>query len=376
MLPRVALLRLCSQPFFPLPVKLNLEEKQTFYHELGRFVRSGIALPQAVESLAADSRGAMRSAFDRLSELFLGGETTAGAFARLQPAIGSMEVSLIEASDRSGRLEHAFDYLSKYFGTLETVRAGIIKETRWPVVQLHLAAFILSFASDFVSGALGGAGFNTTHFVLQVGVILGIFYGIVAVAVGGGLLLTRTARTSVAVDALLARLPLIGKLRRNMSLGRFCAAYEMQLSAGVNAMDSLHAAGEASQSARVRAEVARMVPEMMAGVSVGTLVVGRSGVSDGVPALGADGRGDGHARRRPAPLGRLLPEGCHRVPGSRRCVAVAGGHAGDPFVRRVHDRDDFLEGDARDLRPVGALWRVRHYFPVIPAQPLTAKETY
>ncbi len=257
-------------------MKLNLEEKQTFYHELGRFVRSGIALPQAVESLASDSHGAMRSAFDRLSELFLGGETTAGAFARLQPAIGSMEVSLIEASDRSGRLEHAFDYLSKYFGTLETVRAGIIKETRWPVVQLHLAAFILSFASDFVSGALGGAGFNTTHFVLQVGVILGIFYGIVAVAVGGGLLLTRTARTNVAVDALLARLPLIGKLRRNMSMGRFCAAYEMQLSAGVNAMDSLHAAGEASQSARVRAEVARMVPEMMAGVSVGTLVVGRA----------------------------------------------------------------------------------------------------
>ncbi len=256
-------------------MKLNLEEKQTFYHELGRFVRSGIAMPQAVESLAADSRGAMRKAFDRLSELFLGGETTAGAFARLQPAIGPMEVTLIEASDRSGRLEHAFDYLSKYFGTLETVRAGIIKETRWPVVQLHLAAFILSFASDFVSGALGGGGFNVTHFLLQVTVILGIFYALIAAFVTGGLLLTRTARTSVAVDAFLAAIPLVGKMRRNMALGRFCAAYEMQLSAGVNAMDSLRAAGEASQSARVRSEVARMVPEMMGGVSIGTLVVGR-----------------------------------------------------------------------------------------------------
>ena len=258
-------------------MKLSLNEKQTFYHELGRFAQSGITMPQAAESLAADNRGALRAAFDRLSQLFLGGESVAGAFARLRPAIGSMEVALIEASDRSGRLEQAFQYLSSYFGTLDTVRAKIIKESLWPVVQLHLAAFVLSFVSVYVVGTIGGGGgFDVLSFVLQVVTTLGFFYVALAVGIGGGVLLARAGRTVIGVDTFLSALPLIGKLRRNLALSRFCATYEMQLSAGVNAMDSLRAAGEASQSARVRAEVAQMVPEMMAGASVGTLVVGRA----------------------------------------------------------------------------------------------------
>ena len=114
------------------------------------------------------------------------------------------------------------------------------------------------------------------HFVVQCVATLGFFYVLIAALVGGGLLLTRTARTSVGVDRVFSLIPMIGKLRRNLALSRFCASYEMQLSAGVNVMDSVRAAGEASQSARVRAEVARMVPEMMAGESIGTLVVGRA----------------------------------------------------------------------------------------------------
>ena len=258
-------------------MKLSLNQKQTFYHELGRFAQSGITMPQAAESLAADSAGGLRRAFNQLSKLFLGGESVSGAFARLQPAIGSMEVALIEASDRSGRLEQAFQYLSSYFGTLDTVRAGIIKRALWPVVQLHLGVVMLNFASGFVEGTVGGGGgFNFVHFVVQCVVTLGFFYALIAALVGGGLVLTRTARTSVGVDRFLSLIPMIGKLRRNLALSRFCASYEMQLSAGVNVMDSVRAAGEASQSARVRAEVARMVPEMMAGVSIGTLVVGKS----------------------------------------------------------------------------------------------------
>ena len=258
-------------------MKLNLNEKQTFYHELGRFAQSGITMPQAVESLAADNRGSLRQAFRKLSKLFVGGESVSGAFAQLSPAVGSMEVALIEASDRSGRLEQAFQYLANYFGTLDQVRAAILKQALWPVIQLHLAAIVLSFVSTYVVATIGGGGeFNVMNFARQVVTTLGIFYVVAGIGITGGYVLADAARTSAVVDALLAGLPLVGRLRRNLALSRFCATYEMQLSAGVNAMDSLHAAGEASQSARIRKEVARMVPEMMRGVSMGTLLPGRA----------------------------------------------------------------------------------------------------
>ncbi len=203
----------------------------------------------------------------------MGGESVAGAFARLRPAVGSMEVALIEASDRSGRLEQAFGYLASYFGALDQVRAGIIKQALWPVVQLHLAAVVLSFVSTYIVVAVGGGGtFNLAGFAAQVALTLGIFYAVAAGALVVGYGLANAGRTSVGVDAFLATLPLAGKLRRNLALSRFCATYEMQLAAGVNPMDSVHAAGEASQGARVRAAVARMVPEMLAGASLGTLI--------------------------------------------------------------------------------------------------------
>ncbi len=258
-------------------MKLSLNEKQTLYHELSRFAQSGITMPQAVESLATDSRGALGWAFGRLSKLFGGGESVAGAFAGLRPAVGSMEVALIEASDRSGRLEQAFRYLADYFGTLDQVRAGIVKQAVWPVIQFHLAAVVLSFVSTYVLATFTGGGeFNARSFLTQVVVTLGGFYAVAAVLIGGSTLLVQAGRTNTGVDAFLATLPVVGRLRRNLALSRFCATYEMQLGAGVSHMDSVRAAGEASGGARFRAEAARMVPEMLRGRSLGTLLPGRT----------------------------------------------------------------------------------------------------
>ena len=50
----------------------------------------------------------------------------------------------------------------------------------------------------------------------------------------------------------------------------------MQLQAGINAMDSVRAAGEASQSARIRRAIEGFLPKMRGGVSLGTLITGES----------------------------------------------------------------------------------------------------
>ena len=144
------------------------------------------------------------------------------------------------------------------------------------MIQFHLAAVVLSFVSTYVLATFSGGGaFNTHSFFWQVVVTLGGFYVVAAVVIGGGSLLAQAGRTSPGADAFLAALPVVGRLRRNLTLSRFCATYEMQLASGVNHMESLRAAGEASGSARVRAEVARIVPEMLRGLSVGTLLQGR-----------------------------------------------------------------------------------------------------
>ncbi len=249
-------------------MKLNLVQKQSFYHELGQFLKSGIALPQAVEALAPEiGSGALRQLLQRLEKLFLAGESIPDAFAKLRPAIGEMEVALISASSNSGRLETALTYLSEYFGTLENLRAAIVKQTVWPIIQLHIGVFLLPLAAAFLLG-------DWPAYFLHCGLFLGTLYA------GGfalwllGAWLIRSARTNVGVDRLLRAIPLVGALRRNMALNRFCATYEMQLQAAVNLMDSLRSAADASQSAMLREEIQRIIPKVRAGSQVGPLLAG------------------------------------------------------------------------------------------------------
>ena len=250
-------------------MKLSLSQKQTFYHELQQFVRSGIPLPQAVEALVPETSGGVRQVLKQLLALFLKGQSVPDAFGALQPTFGTLEVSMIEASSGSGRLEQAFSYLDNYFGALETLRAGIIKRSLWPVIQLHFGVLIANVAPLFTGGL------TAQQYLVRCGLTLGAFYlaGLVGWIVVSALL--SMARVNAGLDRALGMIPVVGKLRRHLAMARFCATYEMQLQAGINVLDSVRAAGDASQSARVRAAVAGMLPQMRGGVSLGSLLNGQ-----------------------------------------------------------------------------------------------------
>ena len=246
-------------------VKLSLPQKQSLYHELGQFLRSGIPLPQAVEALAPETgRGPVRKVLERMLPLLLRGESIAGTFAQLRPAVGDMEVALIDASNNSGRLEQAFAYLSGYFGALESVRAGIVKRLIWPFTQLHVGILLMTAVRQYATtGALALPGY-----LAECAKLLGLLYGVVLLVWVAGDLLVGLGRSSAAMDAFLGSLPILGKLRRNMALTRFCAVYEMQLQAAINLMDGLTSAADASGSARIRAAIRRIIPQVRDGSSV------------------------------------------------------------------------------------------------------------
>ncbi len=263
-----ALVSTRKQGFIP-GVTLSLNQKQTFYHELEQFVRNGIPLPQAVEALVPETSGGVRRVLKQLLSLLLKGQSIPDAFAAMQPTFGSLEVSMIEAASNTGRLEQAFVYLVNYFGALETLRSGIIKRSLWPVIQLHFGVLVANVI-PYITG-----GLTWEQYLVRCGLTLGAFY---VVGLAGWIVVAivlQMARASAALDRALGMIPLLGKLRRYLALSRFCATYEMQLQAGINAMDSVRAAGDASQSARIRAAVTRFVPKIRAGVSLGSLITGQ-----------------------------------------------------------------------------------------------------
>jgi len=245
-------------------VSLSFRDKQRLYLSLAQLVRSGIPFPSAVEKLGNTSRGAGRHLFRKLRRRIADGKTVGEAFASEHPAITVLETAVVTAVERSGRLEHGLQELSNYFGGLAQARAVILKRCIYPFFLLHFGVFVLSAPTLVLQGP--------RPFVAQTFGVLLCVYAVAAVIAILVPMLGNVGATSAAIDRLLRTVPLIGKIRRSFALSRFCTVYEIQLDAGVNIIDSLLTAGQASRSGLVRSAVDFAVPELRAGAQVGPLL--------------------------------------------------------------------------------------------------------
>ncbi len=246
-------------------MSLSLRDKQSLYHSLGQLVRSGIPFPAALDNLARTTRGGMRKVIRRLKEGLGHGQTVGEAFARQRPAVGEMEVGVIAAVERAGKLEHGLAQLSDYFGALAQARAGILKKCAYPAFVLHFGVFVFGLRTLLFGGGL-------QPYLRETFGLLGLLYAVVILIALVVPLLRDAGARSALLDALLRTLPLVGGIRRALSTARFCATYEMQLDAGINVIDALQAAQRAGQSGLIRAAVARAIPEVRGGAQVGGLL--------------------------------------------------------------------------------------------------------
>jgi type II secretory pathway component PulF len=246
-------------------VSLSLREKQSLYHSLGQLLRSGVPLPGALANLAQTAGGGQRRLLLRLQQSVSAGRTVGEALGAARPAVSEMEVGIVSAVERAGRMEQGMTQLARYFEALAVAREGILKKCAYPAFVLHFGIIVLALPTLIAGAGLGA-------YLRQTAGVLVLVYGIALVIALLIPLLVDAGALSAAFDSLLRMIPLLGKIRRAFAVARFCATYEMQLSAGINVMDALQAAQRASRSGLIRATVRRAVPEVRNGAQVGSLL--------------------------------------------------------------------------------------------------------
>ena len=242
---------------------MHPSEKARLFHELGQLVRTGTPFPKAIEKLAQLSSGDARTSLTRIQSALKDGASVGESLLAGTPLITALEACVFAAGDRSGRLDAALVQASQYYAAIASARANIRSRLAYPVFVLHFALLVLPLPVIFTEG--GG---------------LVPFLKIVAAAIGGlwfsafliaALIraVTSAAERNAGADRLLRAIPLVGKLRRDLALSRFCSAYHMMLNAGVNVLASLEMSASAGGSALFRDAVASALPAVRAGGQVG-----------------------------------------------------------------------------------------------------------
>jgi type II secretory pathway component PulF len=246
-------------------VSLSLREKQSLYHSLGQLLRSGVPLAGALKSLAQTSSGGQRRLIRRLNEAINAGKTMGEAIAAQRPEVSDLEIGVITACEKSGRLEAGMTQLAGYHGAFATARDAILKKCAYPVFVLHFGIFLFPLKTLIVGGGVAA-------YLRETFGVLALIYAVVLVVFLLLPLLRDAGSKSAVFDSLIRMIPMIGKIRRAFATSRFCATYGMQLGAGINVIDALQAAQRASLSGLITAAIRRAIPEVRNGAQVGPLL--------------------------------------------------------------------------------------------------------
>jgi len=230
-----------------------------FYYELGALIGAGIPILNALNHVFKSSHNLqIRRYCSVLTKNLQSNKTLAESFAQLED-IPEFDRGLIEASEKSGRLESCFKFLS----TIYQERANLINQflagIAYPVFLAHFAVFIFPFAEFFATGNL------LVYLSKTLGILIPIY--VVTFLVIAAIQSEKNEKWKELMQGLVKFIPYFRSGTQSMYLSRFALSLEALLNAGVPIITALQLSAKACGSVRIKKAVEQWIPRLSAGVS-------------------------------------------------------------------------------------------------------------
>jgi general secretion pathway protein F len=255
--------------------------------QLAGLVGSGLPLERALTALADESEDArQRELLSHLKSEVNAGSPFARALATAPREFDDVYRAVVAAGEASGALGAVLERLADDLEQRQALRARLLGAMLYPAIVSLIALVIVTFlvtyvvpqvASVFTSSkralpALTVAMLAISGFVRQWGWAL-------ALALAGGALLLVLARRGEAFrersDALLLRLPLLGRLARGYNAARFGGTLAMLAGAGVPILKALQAAAETLGNRAMRADALDALVQVREGAPLASALAGK-----------------------------------------------------------------------------------------------------
>jgi type IV pilus assembly protein PilC len=239
----------------------QLKSQGEYYTQLAQMTAAGVTVMQGVEMLQrnAPSRRLKQSS-ERIVQHLARGGTFAESVRASGHKIPEFDIALIEAGEASGRLDQCFRILGEYYKERGSLASRVLSQLMYPVFLFHFAVFLFPttlFTDMVLKGDLGR--FFTSKLLILIPIYAAIFFV---------LWLFRGDRSMAirsGIERFTLSLPVVGGLRRSLSLARLCAALEALINAGVTIIEAWDLGARASGSPRIMRAVAEVRPRIVSG---------------------------------------------------------------------------------------------------------------
>jgi general secretion pathway protein F len=229
-----------------------------FHHQLAQLTSAGLGVVGALEELKRNPPGrSFRQPIQRVLDQLGAGYTFTESVRRAGQWLPTFDTALLEAGERSGRMDACFKLLADYYDDRARLARQMISDLAYPAFLLHFAIFIFPFAQFFLSGNLA------VYLGQTLGVLIPIY---AAVALLIYAVQSRHAEAwRAGMEVVLDPIPVLGKARRYLALSRLAAALGALLGAGAGVIEAWELAATASGSPALRRAVLAWKPRVLAG---------------------------------------------------------------------------------------------------------------
>jgi type II secretory pathway component PulF len=208
----------------------QLKKRAELYHTLGVLLGAGLTSTQALQQLHRNPPSfSQRAPIAQLQEYLRQGETVGSAIGRLGTWMPAFDAALLDAGDKSGRLDSCFKLLAAYYEERAQLTRAIISDLTYPVGMYHFAALVFAFVAYIMPGAsYEKAGLFWFHLLAPLLPIYAVVIFLIIACQG-----RRGAKWRSIMESVLRRVPLLGGARKSLALARLAAALEALINAGI-----------------------------------------------------------------------------------------------------------------------------------------------
>ena len=237
-------------------------QRAELYHQLAQLTSAGIRRrSRAGTNQTQSARPVLPRAAPGTARRTRQGRDPRRSTAASLDWLPEFDIALIEAGERSGRLDACFRLLADYYNDRARIIKQVISQLIYPVGLVHFAAFIFLIVLPFAHSQ-----FNASLILLfaRAALVLSPLYCAVALMIYA----TQSKHGEnwrARIESLLRPVPILGTARHYLALARLAAALEALISAGVNIIEAWDLAATASGSPALRRAVAAWKPQVTAG---------------------------------------------------------------------------------------------------------------
>ncbi|MGC9982952.1 MAG: type II secretion system F family protein [Polyangia bacterium] len=232
----------------PLVAVVRLRQRLVFCRSLLALVKAGVPMTTALADMARVQSGALRAALRRAGDRLRAGTTLAEALDQVGALVDPATRALLAGGAESGRLEQT---LGRRVQQLEEAQRFVGRMLVYFIYPLYLlAALVLVGPLLSLPAAVQGGACTGSLGTIYLRNMLGMA-GLVAASVTVLLalpLLVAVLGVQAGADRVMLRMPVFGRLYRDLYGMRLAGGLSTALAAGVEVIHALRLAGEGMSS--------------------------------------------------------------------------------------------------------------------------------